>query len=122
MVLRVLAVAAASLAVAAPAAAVGPAVTIVSTSPLQLRGASFGPGIVVTVTVTTHDGRIVRKVRTSPGGRFAARFAVAVDACNGATAAAVSTPYGFRRDLRLAPRGVCAPLQSNGAPLQPIDK
>jgi len=127
MVLRVLAVVAAvvaaAVALAAPAAAAGPVVTVVSKSPLQLRGVSFRPGIVVTVTVSTQDGRIVRRLRTSAVGRFTARFAVAVDACNGAIAATVSTRSGFRRDLRLAPRGVCAPLQpTDPAPLQPIDQ
>jgi hypothetical protein len=122
MVLRLLAVAAAALVVAVPAAAGGPTVTVVSKSPLQLRGVSFRPGIVVTVTVTTNEGRIVRRPRTSAIGMFTARFPVAVDACNGATAAAISTPSGYRRDIGLAPRGQCAPLQPTDPPLQPIDK
>ena len=111
MALRTLAVAAAALAVAVPAAAGGPTVTVVSKSPLQLRGVSFRPGIVVTVTVATQEGRIVRRLRTSTVGRFTARFAVAVDACNGANAATVSTPSGYRLALRLVPRGACAPIQ-----------
>ena len=37
-------------------AAAGPTVTVVSKSPLQLRGVSFRPGIVVTVTVATRAG------------------------------------------------------------------
>jgi hypothetical protein len=111
MVVRVLAVAAAVLVVAAQAAAAAPTVTVVSRSPLELRGAAFRPGIVVTVTAATQDGRIVRRVRTSPAGRFNARFAVAVDACHGVTSAAISTPSGYRLSLRLAPRGACAPIQ-----------
>jgi hypothetical protein len=111
MALRTLAVAAAALAVAGPAAGAGPTVTVVSKSPLLLRGVSFGPGIAVTVTVTTQDGRIVRRLRTGPAGRFAARFPVVVDACNGATAAAISTSSGYRLNLRLVPRGACAPIQ-----------
>ena len=94
MALRTLAVVAAALAVAVPAAlaaAGGPTVTVVSKSPLQLRGVSFRPGIVVTVTLATEQGRIVRRLRTSAVGRFTARFAVAVDSCNGANAATVST-------------------------------
>jgi hypothetical protein len=103
--------------------AAGPTVTVVSKSPLQLRGASFRPGIVVTVTVTTQDGRIVRRPRTSAGGGFRVRFPVAVDACHGATAAAISTPSGYRLGLRLVSRGACAPLQpTDPAPLQPIDR
>ncbi len=77
----------------------------------QLRGVSFSPGILVTVTVANREGRIVRRLRTSAVGRFTARFAVAVDACNGANAATVSTPSGYRLDLRLVPRGACAPIQ-----------
>jgi hypothetical protein len=111
MAFRTLVVAAAALAVAAPAAAAGPAVTVVSKSPLELRGVSFRPRIVVTVTVATQEGRIVRRLRTSAGGRFTVRFAVAVDACNGANAATVSTPSGYRLGLRLVPRGACAPIQ-----------
>jgi hypothetical protein len=111
MALRTLAMAAAVLVVAAPAAARGPTVTVVSKSPLQLHGASFRPGILVTVTVATHDGRIVRRLRTTAVGRFSARFAVPVDPCNGANAAVVSTPSGYRLNLRLAPRGVCGPIQ-----------
>jgi hypothetical protein len=116
MVRRTLAVAAAALAVAVPTvgvptAAGGPTVTVVSRSPLQLRGVSFRPGIVVTVTVATQEGRIVRRLRTNAVGRFTARFAVAVDACNGANAATVSTPSGYRLGLRLVPRGACAPIQ-----------
>ena len=111
MALRTLAVAAAALAVAVPAAAAGPTVTVVSKSPLELRGVSFRSGIVVTVTVATQEGRIVRRLRTSAVGRFRARFAVTVDACNGANAATVSTPSGYRLNLRLVPRGACAPIQ-----------
>ena len=111
MALRTLTVAAAALAVAVPAAAGGPTVTVVSKSPLQLRGVSFRPGIVVTVMVATREGRIVRTLRTTAVGRFTARFAVPVDPCNGASAAMVSTPSGYRLNLRLAPRGVCGPIQ-----------
>jgi len=123
MKLRLLAVTAAVLTVAVPAAAATPAVTLVSKTPLALRGSAFRPGIVVTLTVRTQDGRIVRRMRTSPSGSFTARFTVAVDACNGAVAATISTTSGYRRDIRLAPRGPCAPLQpTDPAPLQPIDK
>ncbi len=115
MTLRMLAAIACAAAVAVPAASAGPVVTVVSKAPLQLRGAAFGPGVVVTVTVATSDGRMVRKLRTGTLGRFTARFAVAVDPCNGATAATVTTASGYRLALRLAPRGVCAPVQ-------PIDK
>ena len=116
MTLRTLAMVAAALAVAVPAAAVpaaagGPSVTVVSKSPLQLRGVSFRPRILVTVTLATRQGRVVKRVRTSAVGRFTARFAVAVDACNGANAATVSTSSGYRLDLRLVPRGACAPIQ-----------
>jgi len=123
MTLRLLAVTAAVLTIAVPAAAAAPSVTLVSKNPLALRGSSFGPGIVVTLTVRTQDGRIVRRMRTSRSGRFTARFTVAVDACNGAVAATILTTSGYRRDMRLAPRGQCAALQpTDPALLQPIDR
>jgi hypothetical protein len=96
---------------AAPAAQASPSVSIVSSAPLQLRGVAFKPSIMVTVAVATTDGRLVKRVRTTATGRFVARFAVAVGACNGATAATISTSSGYRLGLRLAPRGVCPPIQ-----------
>jgi hypothetical protein len=106
-----LVIGAASLLLAAPAAATGPTVTVVSKTPLVLKGAAFRPATIVTVKVSTTDGRRVRRVRTNAAGSFVARFAVSADPCDGARSATITTASGYELTLRLAPRGACAPLQ-----------
>src|SRR5262245_10295028 len=96
---------------AAPVAQARPSVTVVSTVPLELRGFAFKPSTLVTVTVAMQGDSLVKRMRTTTAGRFVARFSVSVDACSGATAAMISTASGYRLSLRLAPRGVCPPIQ-----------
>jgi hypothetical protein len=108
---RLVVSAAASFLLAAPVASAKPAVSVVSKSPLQLRGVGFPAAVVVKVAVTTNDGQILRRARTSSAGRFVARFEIAVDPCTGASAATITMRSGYRLALRLAPRGMCAPIQ-----------
>ena len=63
------------LAASAPAATSKPTLLVVDTSPLTVRGASFGAREAVVVTVK-REGRLLarRSVRTGAAGRFAVTF------------------------------------------------
>jgi hypothetical protein len=64
----------AALAALVAAAAVSPQVRIVARAPLQLAGAGFRPGELVSVKVEYADETYRRKARASNGGTFSLRF------------------------------------------------
>jgi hypothetical protein len=105
-VVRLLALAAVAAALAAPAGAAGPRLSVADDTPFTVRGAGFVAREHVRVVVTA-NGSATRWATASAGGAFTLRFpTVRLGAC-AAYAVRAYGSHGSRAVIRIRPE--CAP-------------